>query len=99
MCQKCGEGDGGKRDEASDDVILDDLSLMECRICCDVFHPKCLKELNPQLTHSGVVDEDLPNSWECAKCCEAGKEGQGKVEILRIVIHICTRWGGLDVHL
>ena len=31
------------------------------------------------MTHKGVIDEDFPGSWECARCCSQGKTGQGKV--------------------
>lgn len=27
----------------------------------------------------GVVNEDLPNSWECPKCCKEGKNIEYKV--------------------
>jgi hypothetical protein len=27
----------------------------------------------------GVVNEDLPNSWECPKCCKEGKNVEYKV--------------------
>jgi F-box/leucine-rich repeat protein 10/11 len=27
----------------------------------------------------GVVNEDLPNSWECPKCCKEGKNVEYRV--------------------
>lgn len=29
----------------------------------------------------GVVNEDLPNSWECPKCCKDGKNVEYRVSI------------------
>lgn len=29
--------------------------------------------------YEGVVNEDLPNSWECPRCCQQGKNVEYKV--------------------
>lgn len=52
-------------------------SLMECSVCYEISHPDCAQR-NTQ-TAPGVVNEDLPNSWECPKCCDAGKNNDYKV--------------------
>lgn len=46
-------------------------SLMECSVCYEIAHPSCVQRLCPQV--SGVVNEDMPNSWECPVCCKSGK--------------------------
>lgn len=47
-------------------------SLMECSQCWEIVHPACLRQRFPDL-HQGVVNDDLPNSWECPKCCRDRK--------------------------
>nr|CAD7204005.1 unnamed protein product [Timema douglasi] len=46
-------------------------SLMECSVCYEIIHSDCVAKQCPEL--EGVVNEDLPNSWECPKCCKEGK--------------------------
>nr|XP_029732938.1 jmjC domain-containing histone demethylation protein 1-like [Aedes albopictus] len=46
-------------------------SLMECSVCYEITHPECAQRLAPEI--NGVVNEDLPNSWECPSCCQSGK--------------------------
>ncbi|XP_046682822.1 jmjC domain-containing histone demethylation protein 1 isoform X2 [Homalodisca vitripennis] len=46
-------------------------SLMECSVCYEIIHPECVAKLCPDA--DGMVNEDLPNSWECPKCCRDGK--------------------------
>ncbi|KAJ8888157.1 hypothetical protein PR048_007644 [Dryococelus australis] len=46
-------------------------TLMECSICYEIIHPSCSETRYPEL--EGMVNEDLPNSWECPKCCSEGK--------------------------
>lgn len=54
-------------------------SLMECSQCWEIVHPACLHERNPELAGAeGNVSDDLPNSWECPKCCRDGKPDQAK---------------------
>ncbi|XP_039298773.1 jmjC domain-containing histone demethylation protein 1 isoform X1 [Nilaparvata lugens] len=51
-------------------------SLMECSVCYEIIHPECLVKQYPEL--EGIVNEDLPNSWECPKCCRDGKNVEYK---------------------
>ncbi|GIY20312.1 hypothetical protein CDAR_206162 [Caerostris darwini] len=53
-------------------------SLMECSQCWEILHPKCLQEKNPDLPMESCINDDLPNSWECPKCCRNGKPDQIK---------------------
>jgi len=79
-CELCGGGDTDH--EWTGDVGDDDdwsTWLMECRVCCQLVHPACLAAFSPDLTHTGVVDEDLPSSWDCARCCQLGLQGQSRV--------------------
>ncbi|BFZ04644.1 hypothetical protein BsWGS_07683 [Bradybaena similaris] len=61
----------------------DDMSmyLMECGICWEIVHPSCLHKKYENLDNEGVISEDLPNSWECSKCCNEGKQGQLKPRV------------------
>uniref|UniRef100_A0A9J7XZC6 [histone H3]-dimethyl-L-lysine(36) demethylase n=1 Tax=Cyprinus carpio carpio TaxID=630221 RepID=A0A9J7XZC6_CYPCA len=47
------------------------MTLMECSICNEILHPACLK-----VDSGGVVNDELPNCWECPKCNHAGKTGK-----------------------
>lgn len=51
-------------------------SLMECSVCYEIVHPECVAKLVPDA--EGGVNEDLPNSWECPKCCRDGKNVEYK---------------------
>jgi len=55
--------------------------IMECGICWEISHPACLKEKYENLDNEGNINEDLPNSWECSKCCNEGKQGQLKPRV------------------
>ncbi|XP_058446304.1 jmjC domain-containing histone demethylation protein 1 isoform X1 [Malaya genurostris] len=46
-------------------------SLMECSVCYEISHPDCAQRLAPDI--GGIINEDLPNSWECPSCCKSGK--------------------------
>jgi len=46
------------------------MTLMECNVCWKIVHPQCLRESYPQLPHEGIINNDMPNSWECPKCCD-----------------------------
>ncbi|XP_013789484.2 jmjC domain-containing histone demethylation protein 1-like [Limulus polyphemus] len=56
---------------------------MECSQCWEIVHPACLREHFPDLQQEGVVSDDLPNSWECPKCCRDGKPEQIKPRQLK----------------
>ncbi|XP_074640784.1 lysine-specific demethylase 2B-like isoform X2 [Tubulanus polymorphus] len=77
VCMICGKDERIKVD-SSDDTIT---TLMECGICWEIVHPNCLRDKYENLAEEGVVNEDLPNSWECAKCCQGGKQGQLKPRV------------------
>ncbi|XP_046386449.1 jmjC domain-containing histone demethylation protein 1-like isoform X1 [Ischnura elegans] len=51
-------------------------TLMECSICYEIVHPDCVQKVCPD--SEGIVNEDLPNSWECPKCCKDGKNVEYK---------------------
>ncbi len=42
--------------------------LFECTVCLDIVHPRCV-EKDQGL---GKINEDLSNSWECARCANSG---------------------------
>uniref|UniRef100_A0A8D2PIK9 Lysine-specific demethylase 2B n=1 Tax=Zosterops lateralis melanops TaxID=1220523 RepID=A0A8D2PIK9_ZOSLA len=60
VCLVCGEA--GKEDTVEEEESKFNLMLMECSICNEIIHPGCLKESD------GVVNDELPNCWECPKC-------------------------------
>ncbi|XP_061603774.1 lysine-specific demethylase 2B-like isoform X3 [Phyllopteryx taeniolatus] len=70
VCVVCGEA--GKEDTVEEDEEKFNLMLMECSICNEIVHPHCLKVKDS----SGVVNDELPNCWECPKCNHAGKTGK-----------------------
>uniref|UniRef100_A0A4Y0BNM6 [histone H3]-dimethyl-L-lysine(36) demethylase n=1 Tax=Anopheles funestus TaxID=62324 RepID=A0A4Y0BNM6_ANOFN len=46
-------------------------ALMECSVCYEISHPDCAQRAAPEA--QGIVNDDLPNSWECPTCCKMGK--------------------------
>ncbi|XP_062409812.1 lysine (K)-specific demethylase 2Bb isoform X1 [Sardina pilchardus] len=70
VCGVCGEA--GKEDSAEQEEDKFNLTLMECSICNEIVHPLCLKVKDA----SGIVNDELPNCWECPKCNHAGKSGK-----------------------
>ena len=85
VCVICEKGDaistsgssaaGGSGDNRGSETS----PLMECGICWKILHPSCLHLKYPDLSNEGILNEDLPNSWECPRCCDLGKQGQLKV--------------------
>ena len=74
-----------KTDGAVDDDAEDySSSLMECGLCWEIVHPLCLRKKNENLNNDGILNEDLPNSWKCSKCCFDGKEGKLMVLIFLV---------------
>uniref|UniRef100_A0A8C8GD41 Lysine (K)-specific demethylase 2Ba n=1 Tax=Oncorhynchus tshawytscha TaxID=74940 RepID=A0A8C8GD41_ONCTS len=71
VCVVCGEA--GKEDTLEEEDKFN-VMLMECSICNEIVHPNCLKVKDA----SGVVNDELPNCWECPKCNYAGKTGKQK---------------------
>ncbi|TDH13388.1 hypothetical protein EPR50_G00057020 [Perca flavescens] len=72
VCVVCKEA--GKEDTLEDEDDKFNFMLMECSICNEIVHPHCLKVSDA----SGVVNDELPNCWECPKCNHAGKSGKQK---------------------
>ncbi|XP_028269337.1 lysine (K)-specific demethylase 2Ba isoform X2 [Parambassis ranga] len=72
VCVVCKEA--GKEDTLEDEEDKFNFMLMECSICNEIVHPKCLKVTDA----TGVVNDELPNCWECPKCNHAGKSGKQK---------------------
>ncbi|XP_010875855.2 lysine-specific demethylase 2B isoform X3 [Esox lucius] len=72
VCLVCGEA--GKEDTVEEEEDKFNLMLMECSICNEIVHPLCLKVKDS----GGVVNDELPNCWECPKCNHAGKTGKQK---------------------
>uniref|UniRef100_A0A8C5K718 PHD-type domain-containing protein n=1 Tax=Jaculus jaculus TaxID=51337 RepID=A0A8C5K718_JACJA len=70
VCLVCGEA--GKEDAVEEEEGKFNLMLMECSICNEIIHPGCLKIKESE----GVVNDELPNCWECPKCNHAGKTGK-----------------------
>uniref|UniRef100_UPI00358FCE41 lysine-specific demethylase 2B-like n=1 Tax=Myxine glutinosa TaxID=7769 RepID=UPI00358FCE41 len=70
VCRVCGEA--GKEDTAEGDEERFNISLMECSICNEIVHPACIKVDDTE----GVVNDELPNCWECPKCNQEGKRGK-----------------------
>ncbi|XP_069134817.1 lysine-specific demethylase 2B-like isoform X1 [Argopecten irradians] len=80
VCMICGKDERIKESDSSDESTT---TLMECGICWEIVHPSCLKQKFENLDNNGKVNEDLPNSWECPKCCHDGKQGQLKPRIFK----------------
>jgi len=77
-CSLCGK-DGWENDRTRTDAETRESrpsSIMECAICYDLVHPACIASSYPDVP--GSVDEDLPNSWECPKCCTEGRNAHYK---------------------
>ncbi|XP_073830990.1 lysine demethylase 2 [Musca autumnalis] len=57
-------------------------ALMECSVCYEIAHPDCalsaLDGTEYAADAKGIVNEDLPNSWECPSCCKSGKNNDYK---------------------
>ncbi|KAG8429781.1 hypothetical protein GDO86_019227, partial [Hymenochirus boettgeri] len=72
VCLVCGEA--GKEDCVDGQESKFNVMLMECSICNEIIHPGCLKVKESD----GVINDELPNCWECPKCNHAGKTGKQK---------------------
>ncbi|KAG8125393.1 putative Lysine-specific demethylase 2A protein [Naja naja] len=66
-CAHCGEVD---KNEDSQDF---DKKLMECCICNEIVHPGCL-----EVDGEGLLNEELPNCWECPKCYKGDEAEKGQ---------------------
>ncbi|CAM2114983.1 F-box/LRR-repeat protein 19 isoform X1 [Caretta caretta] len=70
VCLLCGEA--GKEDTVEGEEEKFNLSLMECSICNEIVHPACLK----MGTAEAVINNEIPNCWECPKCKREGKSNK-----------------------
>ncbi|XP_033973627.1 lysine (K)-specific demethylase 2Ba isoform X1 [Trematomus bernacchii] len=75
VCVVCKEA--GKEDTLEEEEEKFNFMLMECSICNEIVHPNCLKVNDA----SGVVNDELPNCWECPKCNHAGKSGKSPLAL------------------
>uniref|UniRef100_A0A673W5V7 Lysine-specific demethylase 2B n=1 Tax=Salmo trutta TaxID=8032 RepID=A0A673W5V7_SALTR len=75
VCLVCGEA--GKEDTVEEEEDKFNRMLMECSICNEIVHPLCLK-VNDS---GGVVNDELPNCWECPKCNHSGKTGKVSIYV------------------
>ncbi|NWI81004.1 KDM2A demethylase, partial [Dryoscopus gambensis] len=66
-CALCGEVD---QNEDSQDF---EKKLMECCICNEIVHPGCL-----QMDGEGLLNDELPNCWECPKCYQGDDAEKGQ---------------------
>lgn len=82
ICMICGKDERVKSSENPDEMIT---TLMECCICWEINHPECVRKKHENLENEGTINEDLPNSWECPKCCQDGKQG-----LLKVDSHCCS---------
>uniref|UniRef100_A0A3P9B7I0 Zgc:158376 n=1 Tax=Maylandia zebra TaxID=106582 RepID=A0A3P9B7I0_9CICH len=73
VCFACGEA--GKEDTVDSEDEKFSLSLMECTICNEIIHPSCLKMGKAE----GIINDEIPNCWECPKCHKEGKTSKVRV--------------------
>ncbi|XP_061702736.1 F-box/LRR-repeat protein 19 isoform X2 [Syngnathoides biaculeatus] len=76
VCLACGEA--GKEDTVEGEEDKFSLSLMECTICNEIIHPCCLKMGKAE----GIINDEIPNCWECPKCHKEGKTSKEQADIL-----------------
>uniref|UniRef100_A0A3Q2E5M1 F-box and leucine rich repeat protein 19 n=1 Tax=Cyprinodon variegatus TaxID=28743 RepID=A0A3Q2E5M1_CYPVA len=73
VCFACGEA--GKEDTVDSEEEKFSLCLMECTICNEIIHPSCLKMGKAD----GIINDEIPNCWECPKCHKEGKTSKVRV--------------------
>uniref|UniRef100_A0A3B3IK02 F-box and leucine-rich repeat protein 19 n=2 Tax=Oryzias TaxID=8089 RepID=A0A3B3IK02_ORYLA len=74
VCSACGEA--GKEDTVDSEEEKFSLCLMECTICNEIIHPSCLKMGKAE----GIINDEIPNCWECPKCHKEGKTSKVRAE-------------------
>lgn len=52
-------------------------NLMECIMCLKIVHPPCCSPPEVIARSVAILNEDLPNSWECPSCVEKCKPSRG----------------------
>ena len=71
-CMVCHKGE-------NKEISEDDGELLECGICWYIHHAACFKQRYGLDKEEGVINEDLPSSWECPNCVQEGKQGTSQV--------------------
>jgi rubredoxin len=71
-CAVCHEGE-------KPDAGEDEGELLECGICWHIHHAACFHSRYGLAKDQGVINEDLPSSWECPTCVQEGKQGTSQV--------------------
>ncbi|XP_007573928.1 F-box/LRR-repeat protein 19 [Poecilia formosa] len=74
VCFACGEA--GKEDTVDSEEEKFSLCLMECTICNEIIHPSCLKMGKAD----GIINDEIPNCWECPKCHKEGKTSKDQAD-------------------
>ncbi|KAG7505437.1 F-box LRR-repeat 19 [Solea senegalensis] len=74
VCFACGEA--GKEDTVDSEEEKFSLCLMECTICNEIIHPSCLKMSKSE----GIINDEIPNCWECPKCHKEGKTSKDQTD-------------------
>lgn len=78
-CDECGKdgwGEGPNAFQIMGKIAQGPSTLMECIMCLKVVHPLCIS--SEVCTRSvAIVNEDLPNSWECPMCVDKSKPIRG----------------------
>jgi len=69
ICSECGLDGWGETATNFNRTRTSESNLMECSLCWSIVHPNCIfAKVNPKTI--GIVNDDLPNSWECPICLE-----------------------------
>ncbi|XP_053909057.1 F-box/LRR-repeat protein 19 [Cuculus canorus] len=71
VCGACGEA--GREEAAEGSEQRFQLSLMECALCGEIVHPRCLQ----MGCAEALINPEIPNCWECPKCRQAPGSGGG----------------------
>ncbi|XP_072705202.1 F-box/LRR-repeat protein 19 [Ciconia boyciana] len=72
VCLACGEA--GREEAAEGPEEKFELSLMECTLCSEIVHPRCLQMGRAE----AVVNPEIPNCWECPKCKREGRSAKAE---------------------
>ncbi|KAK7087382.1 hypothetical protein V1264_021442 [Littorina saxatilis] len=79
VCMHCGLA--RRPDDPEPEKDNPTATLMECGICWEICHPACLRDTFEKVEMDGIINEDLPSSWECVKCVNVGKHGPLKPRV------------------
>jgi F-box/leucine-rich repeat protein 10/11 len=71
-CSECGMDGWNDSPSAYQKLHASPSTLMECSLCWKIVHPICIgHKSNPQII--AIVNDDLPNSWECPLCLDTSR--------------------------